>query len=83
MQPSTKTSRTSYLANRRQPTVRNPPTTPKITLPTPTVKVTPTRSRSVKVTTTPKITLSTSTEPKLTLPSYRWFYIKSKISIYC
>ena len=81
MPPSTKNSRTSYLANRRQPTVRNPPTTPKITLPsTPTITLpttpTPTRSvrtpptRSVRTPPTPKITLSTSTEPKLTLPTY-------------
>ena len=71
MPPSTKNSRTSYLANRRQPPVRNPPTTPTITLPTtptPTVRNPP--IRSVKVTPTPKINLLKSTEPKLTLPTY-------------
>ena len=68
MPPSTKNSRTSYLANRRPPPAKKTitptitlPTTPTITLPTtPTVKVTP----------TPKINLSKSTEPKLTLPTY-------------
>ena len=72
MPPSTKNSRTSYLANRRQPPVRNPPTTPKITLPkTPTVKVTPTPTPTPTPTVSqPKITLSTAFEPKLTLPSY-------------
>ena len=62
MPPSTKNSRTSYLANRRQPPAKktNTPTITLPTTPTPTVKVTP----------TPKINLSTSTEPKLTLPSY-------------
>ena len=71
MPPSTKNSRTSYLANRRQPPpARNPP---KITLPTPTIsqpKITLPPTPSVKVTPTPKINLSKSTEPKLTLPSY-------------
>jgi len=67
MPPSTKNSRTSYLANRRQPPpARNPP---KITLPTtPTITLPPTPS--VKVTPTPKINLSKSSEPKLTLPTY-------------
>ena len=70
MPPSTKNSRTSYLANRRQPPAKQT-NTPIITLPTtptPTVKATP--IRSVKVTPTPKINLSKSTEPKLTLPTY-------------
>ena len=80
MPPSTKNSRTSYLANRRQPTVRNPPTTPKITLPTtPKINLSTTTPKITLSTSTPKITLSTSTpkitlptasEPKLTLPSY-------------
>ena len=70
MPPSTKNSRTSYLANRRQPTVRTPPT-PKITLPsTPIITLPTTPTPSVKTPPTPKITLSTSTEPKLTLPTY-------------
>ena len=78
MPPSTKNSRTSYLANRRQPPAKQT-NTPIITLPTtptPTVKATPIRSvrtppiRSVRTPPTPKINLSTSTEPKLTLPTY-------------
>ena len=73
MPPSTKNSRTSYLANRRQPPVKKATNTPTITLPT---TPTPTRSvrnpptRSVRNPPTPKITLSTASEPKLTLPTY-------------
>ena len=77
MPPSTKKRRTRYLANRRQPTVKTPPTTPKITLPTtpkitlstPTVRNPPTPKINLP-TSTPKITLSTTSEPKLTLPTY-------------
>ena len=73
--PSTKNSRTSYLANRRPPPAKQTntpiitlPTTPTPT-PTPTVRKPPIRSVR-NPPTTPKINLSTSTEPKLTLPTY-------------
>ena len=77
MPPSTKNSRTSYLANRRPPPAKKTntptitlPTTPTITLPTPTPIVRTPPIRSVRNPPTPKINLSTSTEPKLTLPTY-------------
>ena len=71
MPPSTKNSRTSYLANRRQPPVKKATNTPSITLPTtPKINLSTTTPKITLSTTTPKITLQTASEPKLTLPTY-------------